>query len=272
MRWAASAFVTAPPDYPLTIPVYLGDSVQWRQEESLLSHGLLEVPIADEGAMFGSHLVFPERLLQNPGRFDAMVDELADKASNRTRGAAVPSLAAVFACYAVAPEEQTVVSQTFAELCRLHDQDRNHIWGYYVRHASRPFWLSQGANKVDVLVGNPPWLAKRFMTPQMQDRFKKLARERGLWMGGSFAPQQDLSALFIARCVELYLKTQGHFGFVMPRAVLESESHETFRRGVFATTRSQAGVAYGVPWDLLDVRSEPACFPNARSGRLWDLG
>jgi len=245
----------------LTIPVYLGDSVQWRRDETLLSHGTLEVPVPDEGTMFASHLVFPKRLLEDPNRFDAFISEIADKASDRDRGSPVPSLTNIYSRYALNVDEQQVVYGTFSEMCRLHDRDRNHIWGYYIRHATRPYWLSQRENQVDVLVGNPPWLAKRFMSQDMQVRFKKLAVDRGLWLGGAHAPQQDLAALFVARCAELYLKPEGSFGFVMPRAVLESESYAAFRSGLFSTKRTSTAVTYDKPWDLRDVRSKPAFFP-----------
>jgi hypothetical protein len=46
-------------------------------------------------------------------------------------------------------------------MCRLHDEGRDHIWGYYIRNLARPMWLSRDKNRVDILIGNPPWLAYR---------------------------------------------------------------------------------------------------------------
>jgi hypothetical protein len=56
-------------------------------------------------------------------------------------------------------------------MCRLHDEGRDHVWGYYVRDLARPTWLARPENQVDRLVGNPRWLAYRFMTPEMQASF-----------------------------------------------------------------------------------------------------
>lgn len=56
-------------------------------------------------------------------------------------------------------------------MCKLHDDGRNHIWGYYVRNMARPYWLSELSGKVDLLIGNVPWLAYRFMTSGMQALF-----------------------------------------------------------------------------------------------------
>jgi hypothetical protein len=163
---------------------------------------------------------FPERLLADAGHFDQLVAELADKAASRRVGSLTPSLGPTFRRFAVHPEDQEVLARTFDTMCRLHDQGRDHIWGYYVRNLARPVWLSQPANRVDVLVGNPPWLSYRFMTTAMQQSFAAMSRERGLWAGAAVATHQDLSGLFVVRCVELYLRDRGRFGFVMPLAAL----------------------------------------------------
>lgn len=147
-----------------------------------------------------------------------------------------------------------MVSATFALMCRLHDEGRDHIWGYYVRNLARPLWLAQAANNVDVLVGNPPWLAYRFMPAAMQATFKGLSDSRNLWAGAASAPHQDLSALFVTRCAELYLRRGGRFGFVMPLAALSRRQFAGFRAG-----RHRASLAFGQPWDLHAVT--PSFFP-----------
>jgi hypothetical protein len=59
-------------------------------------------------------------------------------------------------------EHQGIIEDTFKTMCQLHDLGRDHIWGYYVRNLARPLWLSKEGNQVDVIVGNPPWLAYSF--------------------------------------------------------------------------------------------------------------
>lgn len=98
---------------------------------------------------------FPDRLLEDASRFDRLVSELSKKATQRAAGTPVPSLAATFRRFAVHLDDQEMVAQTFATMCKLNDEGRNHIWGYYVRNLARPIWLSQPKNRVDVLVGNP---------------------------------------------------------------------------------------------------------------------
>jgi hypothetical protein len=238
----------------IAIPVYLGDSVQWGHGETLMHADGLSIPTDDGSRLWADDLRFPERLLDDAGRFDQLVSELADRAADREPGAPVPSLAAVFRRYAVNPEDQPVLAQTFEIMCRLHDEGRDHIWGYYVRNLARPVWLAQSANRVDALIGNPPWLAYRYMPRAMQASFKELSDTRNLWAGAAVATQQDLSGLFVVRCIELYLRAGGRFGFVMPLAALSRRQFAGFRAGRF-----RVSVAFGQPWDLHAVK--PSFFP-----------
>jgi hypothetical protein len=161
---------------PLAVPVYLGDSLQWHTDDNLLAGGGVTIYTSDGAELFARELHFPPRVLADVGRFDHLVNELASKASDRSPGSRVPSLKETFSRYAIHPEDEDAIFATFESMCRLYDDGRDHIWGYYIRNLARPHWLSQEGNRVDVLIGNPPWLAYRFMTAEMQRRFKKRSR------------------------------------------------------------------------------------------------
>jgi SAM-dependent methyltransferase len=193
----------------ISVPVYLGDSMQWQHQADLLNQGDLVIPTDSGGQLFSTELRFPEGLLEDAGRFDRLVDELATLAARPRSSGSRPSLNSMFARLAIADADQSTLRETFDILCRLHDERRNHIWSYYVRNLARPMWLSRLGNRVDVLVGNPPWLAYRHMTADMQVTFQQMSRSRGLWHGKEVATQQDLSGLFVARAVEQYLSTGG---------------------------------------------------------------
>ena len=263
---------------PITVPVYLGDSVQWGQEADLLSAGALVVPTetqapGDQGTLAfpagsslgpGAELRFPDRLLADAGRFDELVAQLSTLATDRPRGARVPDLAGVLRAFAVHADDEAVLVETFRTMCRLHDEDRNHIWGYYVRNLARPLWLSQPEHRVDALVGNPPWLAYRYMTAAQQAAFKEMSAARGLWNGRGVATHQDLSGLFLARAVELYLRDGGRFGLVLPLAALSRQQFRGLRTGDLSLrgagqVTEQVHVAYGTPWDLHQLK--PSFFP-----------
>jgi SAM-dependent methyltransferase len=244
----------------LSIPVYLGDSIQWGQKQTLFRANALVVPATDSGQLFATELWFPANTINDAGQFDLLVSELADLAArDRAQKAPVPSLQPIFKRYSIPQSDQAVIAETFKTICALHDAGRDHIWGYYVRNLARPFWLARDPNKVDVLIGNPPWLAYRHMTPEMQKEFRTLSEERGLWAGAAVATNQDLSALFVLRAVERYLKVGGRFGFLVPLAALSRRQFAGFRTGRFELRNAQLSICFTEPWDLHTVK--PAFFP-----------
>ncbi|MBY3188789.1 SAM-dependent DNA methyltransferase [Rhizobium laguerreae] len=244
------------------IPVYLGDSLQWQEQNiDLWTAGNLIIRADDKRDLFGTELTFPDALLDDASRFDDLVNEMANRAAHRKLGTPVPTLRSVFQRLAIPEKHQATIEGTFKTMCRLHDEGRDHIWGYYVRNLARPLWLSRPGNRVDALIGNPPWLAYRKMTPDMQATFKSMSESRGLWAGGELSTHQDLSGLFAVRACELYLKTGGKFGLVMPNAAVDREHYASFRSGHYGGKSGDLAVAFGSPWDLRKIR--PHFFPRA---------
>jgi SAM-dependent methyltransferase len=252
----------------ITIPVYLGDTVQWGQNPTLLDSDALVVPTTSGATLFSDELRFPDRVVEDAALFDGLVSELADAAARPGRPDAKHVLASAFRRYPIHPHDQAMVAETYTVLCRLHDDQQNHIWSYYLRNLARPLWLARPANHVDVLVGNPPWLSYRYMPAAMKTDFRDMSTARGFWAGAAVATNQDLSALFVARAVELYLKRGGSFAFVMPLAVLSRNQYAGFRTGNWTGFRATAAsgghgadthAAFTTPWDVHAVK--PSFFP-----------
>jgi SEFIR domain/N-6 DNA Methylase len=238
-----------------TVPVYLGDSLRWGQEaQTIFSYEGLSVPTADNREIFVNdteltddkeftdQLKFPKQVVSDVYKFDLLVAELAERATQRERFTEPPPLTPVFERFEISSDDRPVLQQTFRNMCRLHDHGKDHIWGYYVRNLARPVWLSRPDNRIDVLVGNPPWLSYRYMTERQQAAFREMSIKRELWTGGTTAPSQDLSALFVVRCVEQYLRVGGNFAYVMPWGVLSRRQYVGFRAGSYP---SHAGVREG---------------------------
>ncbi|MGH7642000.1 MAG: N-6 DNA methylase, partial [Candidatus Dormibacteria bacterium] len=240
----------------LSVPVYLGDSLQWQIGQPGPSDERLVIYTDEDPELFSEELAFPAALLFDPARFDRLVRELADLAAHRERGGARPSVRPLLARQGFAGEDAVVLERTFSLLCDLHDHQRDHIWGYYARNLARPLWLHREEAQADVLVGNPPWLAYRFMTKEMQKIFRSQSAARGLWAGAKVATHQDLSAYVVVRSLELYLRPGGRFGFVMPLAVLSRLAYAGFRKGSYLP---EFRVEFAEPWDLEAVK--PPLFP-----------
>jgi hypothetical protein len=248
----------------LSVPIYLGDSMRWEaaaEEGTYSAAGDIVLSTNDgRGGLFEEELRFPASVVSDVGRFDSIVQELINRATQRERYSSVPSIDGFLKARGVAPADRAMIKATFALLCRLHDEGRNHIWSFYIRNQARPAWLSDPTHRVDVLIGNPPWLSYRYMPEAQQRVFETRVRERGLWNTGRLTTGQDLSAFFVIRSIELYLRRGGLFAFVMPRAVLSRQTYAAFRAGRYTGT-PQFAVTFGTPWDLADVRPEPFPVP-----------
>lgn len=247
----------------IMIPIHLGDSMQWFQPGDY-DKDIIEISTTGEDLTsgmqqetlfhIGETLAFPLQSVSDPSVFDQLVTALTDRAKQHTDlNAKRPNPASIldrFGIRRMNEDYQTLVA-TFNVLCDLNAAGRDSIWGYFVRNQARPLWLSMPERRVDVLVGNPPWVAYRFMTASMQEQFKKFSEMRGLWHGQKVATNQDLVSLFIVRAAEKYLKNGGRFGFVTPLAVLSRQQYEGFRSGDWGSGK------YGhftEVWDLEDIK------------------
>lgn len=123
--------------------------------------------------------------------------------------------------------------------------------------------LRPGPGSADVVLGNPPWLALRHMTPDRRARFKAEAEAAGLYVGGRFATQNDLCALVTVAAARHHLRPGGRLGLVLPLAVLS--------RGQFAPLRQGAGcIAWEAAWtfdeSIRGLFPVPACVLFGRRG------
>lgn len=252
----------------LTVPVYLGDSLQWEQNPNLFTRddAFTVDTSSDElvggggGRLFDNELIFPLAVLQDAGKFDRLVSRMADLALDKSNTHDKTLMAPVLRHNGITDQAvRDVLTETFRHMRDLARTNRNHIWGYYVRNLIRPVWLALPSNKVDVLVGNPPWLRYSKMTAAMKNRYKLLAKPRNLLTGGLGASGRDLSTLFVVRAVEMYLNDGGSFAFVMPHGTLTRLPHTGFRTGRWASSNTGAlTAAFKTAWDLTHA---PTGFP-----------
>ncbi len=205
----------------LSIPVYLGDSLQWNTAGIVQG---LEVRIDVPGE---KQLVFPVRVAQNPVLFDSVLSEMLRLIESKAPVSTFQEWIERSSREELV-ETRTTLSATYERLQMLRAANRNHIWGYIARNLSRPVWLSSSGERVDVLVGNPPWLSYRYMSGELQKRFKSECQKLDMWAGGKVATHQDLSAYFFAHTMDLYLRTRGKIAFVMPYATMSRKQYRGF--------------------------------------------
>jgi N-6 DNA Methylase len=106
----------------IQVPVYLGDSIQWQEQQlDLWTAGNLVIHADDKKELFSAELRFPDSLLENAAIFDQLVNELASRASSKKKGAAVPPLTSVYQRLAIPQDARRTIDATFKAMCRLHD-------------------------------------------------------------------------------------------------------------------------------------------------------
>ncbi len=207
----------------ISIPVYLGDALQLRfRTGDLFAEREVTIEIQDEQ---NTRLVFPVSLVERAEDFDGLMSNISDSIE---RGD--DPLLALDDSRITDPAERNTLTPTIAAMQRLHEQGRDHIWAYYTRNLVRPVTLSR--NKVDVIIGNPPWINYNQTANVLRTELEGLSKNvYGIWAGGRYATHQDVAGLFFCRCVELYLKQGGVIGFVMPHSALQAGQYSKWRSG-----------------------------------------
>ncbi len=109
---------------------------------------------------------------------------------------------------------------------------RDTIWGFILRNAYRPIYLSD--RRFDFVVGNPPWLAYRYIQDERyQAQVKDLCFAYRLLEKSqvNLFTVMDTSSLFFEFCYDRYVKPEGMLAFVMPKSVLRgAKQHAAFQR------------------------------------------
>ena len=242
----------------VTVPIYLGDSLQLRyQSRDMFAAQNVTISVRDED---DTELLFPISLVNRAESFDQMMVDVADYLeSGQDPQSALPDVVGL------SDGELETLSATIEKLQDLHSKGRDHIWAYYTRNLVRPITLAR--NKVDVIVGNPPWINYNQTTDILRDELVFQSRNvYGIWAGGRYATQQDVASLFYARSVDLYLRDGGLIGMVMPHSALQAGQHTKWRTGEW---KSRGGartlhVNFQVrkAWDLERLNPN-TFFPNA---------
>ena len=225
----------------LAIPVYLGDALQLHyQTGDLFISG--DIGIEVEGDEFDKKLIFPIDLVEQADTFDLLMSDIADAIE---RGH--DPLVALDDRGITDPAQRQTLTTTIAIMQELHAEGRNHIWAYYTRNLVRPVALSR--RKVDVIVGNPPWLNYRNTASVLRDKLVQQSKELyHIWQGGRYATHQDVAGLFFARSVALYLRDGGTIAMVLPHSALQTGQYAKWRTGQWGDLAVNFG--YKPAWDL----------------------
>jgi SAM-dependent methyltransferase len=255
----------------LHVPVFLGDALQWNVRPLGDRHDI-EFPVPNE-----SPLRVPAGFAEDQAKYEPGLQTLTEGLSDNASPAEIRR--SLLRISGVDEADATAMAETFERLLTLYKSGRNHIWPYVLRNLVRPLWLSRADQRADVVIGNPPWVAYRYLSAEMKTNLREACRAMQLWVGGVLTTQQDLSALFWARCIERYLKPGGTIAFVLPYAALNRPAFGGLRGGDYRSVQVHIIEAWSfdetvqplfpVPASVLIGRREPsATLPRASSAIL----
>ena len=238
----------------ISVPIYLGDALQLRfRTGDMFAEHEVRIEVGDER---NSALAFPVSLVERANDFDSLMGDVADAIERGDD----PYIALDDNGITDATERE-ILGETIGTMQRLHSEGRDHIWAYYTRNLVRPVALSR--SKVDVIVGNPPWLNYNQTASALRTELRSQSENLyDIWVGGRYATHQDVAGLFFARSVDLYLKDGGAIGMVMPHSALQTGQYRKWRTGRWNSRRMARtlSVDFGFKsaWDL--ERLEPNTF------------
>ena len=252
-RPAIQAATAAGYDKAIAVPVYLGDALQLRYYGGLFAQRDVPVHVDDER---NTVLRFPRRIVEEADKFDPLMSEIArviERGGKPTWALDDHEINDA--------EERDTLEGTIAEMQRLHAEGSDHIWAYYSRNLVRPVALEQ--RKVDVVIGNPPWLNYNKTASTLRTALKDQSKDDyDIWAGGRYASNQDVAGLFFTRSTHLYLRVGGVIGMVLPHSALQSGQYAKWRSGAWHAERSNIALTvdfgYKPAWDL--EKLEPNTF------------
>lgn len=260
----------------IAIPVYMADSLRLPGEVKT-AHGDIDVYVVK--AQGKRAFLLPLLVAKDPKLHDEVLDAIRDYvtiAAGRIEKESLghylkqvsPGIRELLEKNPALEEGLIETLYAIAGLLRdLHLEGRDTIWAFILKNIFKPLYLKE--RKIDVIVGNPPWLSYRYVrSAEYQEDLKKMMITNYQLLSSEKAElitQMELATLFFTRTADLYLKDTGKLTFVMPRGIFSADQHAAFREGIF---RPVLGLNSLV--DLLRVKplfNVPACVVYARKGQ-----
>jgi len=129
-------------------------------------------------------------------------------------------------------KEESIISLTklYSKLLSLEKEGKNKIWTRILKNSFAPLLLG----KFDYVVGNPPWINWEHLpefyrneTKQLWDNYGLLERTKGMGLG---KVKRDIAMLFVARCLDIYVKDGGKLAFLIPFTSYKTQAGAGFRK------------------------------------------
>lgn len=228
----------------ITVPVYMANSIKLPVE-------IVDIINQVECYSFKAdshYLRIPKKVANNPAYIDTCVDTVKEYARIIEKENKANEVAFTNLLYQRLPDLKNdsqyagiakVLFESAETMAELIKEKRDTIWGFVLKNIYKPLFLTN--KKIDIIVGNPPWISYRYISdPDYKAFIKTLIAGRTFNSYLLLDPdkialitQIEIATLFFVRCSQLYLKEKGTICFVMPRSIFTADQHNKFRSGTF---------------------------------------
>jgi len=256
----------------INIPIYLADSIKLPElvmETTMVQVNgtLIQQPPGYRVELDGQDIRLPEKLIENISLYDQSI-ELAKDFSLQNKGKPIPFKAfQIFLASQQFPvaEDEAIAHSIFSiseVLKQFIDINRDSIWAFVLKNIYKPLFFKR---KFDFVIGNPPWIAFRFMEPAYQKSIRRrIIDDYHLLKGrAENISNLEIATLFFVRAADLYIKSGGKVAFVMPRSLFTADQHDAFRKRTFHFYEQPGyNLYWSEVWDLEKVEplfNVPSC-------------
>lgn len=203
---------------PIEIPIYLADSLLVETESTLLgpvyvirtSVGNFEIPVSIvEKKTLGRLLETADRYVRMKYKPDDFKEVIKDD-------------------FTTDENQIFLITKLYENFLRLEKEGKNHVWTSIIRNAFAPLFIG----KFDYVVGNPPWVVWENLPNEYRRSLESLLKDYKLWKPGERlgGAEIDISSLFVYRCLDMYLKDDKKFGFLVTQSLFKTRgAGERFR-------------------------------------------
>lgn len=263
----------------ITIPVYLSDSLKLPTKKIEISDPITTFEF--ETQIEEKNFLFPMKIIDDMTKMDDIIEkmkeyghQLEDKIEKIRESSYKIDINEVStnlennfqkAISNIKNEnERNILMKNIKTLFDLIKNNADSIWTYVLRNMYKPVALSH--RKVDLIIGNPPWLGLNNMK---NEKYQDYVKERSKYYHlvdmkkTQNISNLNLASLFFCQCIDQYLKDGGKIAFVMPQSVLVSSQHENFLKFEYPEVELQ------MLYDLEGVSPLfriPSCVIFARKG------
>jgi len=255
---------------PVSIPVFLADTNFLPQREIEASRKLWRKLPGYRVHLDKGEFHLPDLLLQDLDTYDRAIELTKDFAyDHRGKSINLQGFRNLLKVKNFPRWEDHELTQALLDIAQklkaAMEDKRDTIWAFILKNIFKPLFFK---DRFDFILGNPPWIAFRYLEPAYQEKMKtRIIREYRLLSGrGELITHLEIGTLFLVRAADLYLKPGGVIGFVLPRAIFTADQHDNLRREAFKFSQDDK---FKVFWTELWDCDQVAPLFNVPGCVLW---